>query len=81
MQARGLNFGLSLVKTALDGYGDAPWLHDDLVTRMLLYAALFIITSMEGEFSAGAPWPPFWPAQSNVLSAVLDALDRPPALR
>ncbi|MBV9358448.1 MAG: aminoglycoside phosphotransferase family protein [Chloroflexi bacterium] len=63
MQARGLDFGLSLVRAVIDGYGDAPWLHDDLVTRMLLYAAIFIIKSMEGEFSSGAPWPPFWPVQ------------------
>ena len=80
MQARGLDFGLRLVKTVIDGYGDAPWLRDDLVTRMLLYAAIFIISSMAGEFSSGAPWPPFWPAQSTVLSDVLNAMDYPPAL-
>jgi hypothetical protein len=30
---------------------------------------------MEAEFSAGAPWPPFWPANAAALTTILDALD------
>jgi aminoglycoside phosphotransferase (APT) family kinase protein len=44
-------------------------------TKLLLYAAVFACWSMAGELQGGAPWQPWWPAQSARLAILLDALD------
>jgi|ERR1022692_728831 hygromycin-B 4-O-kinase len=71
----GIDHGRSLVAAALSSYGDPPWLTDPRDTRILFYAAMFVLSSMEGEFSSGAPWPPFWQANAAALTTILDALD------
>jgi aminoglycoside phosphotransferase (APT) family kinase protein len=65
---------LGLVATVLETYGDAPWIPSDLTPKLLLYAAVFIMWSMAGEFDAGAPWPPWWPVQTATLVTILDEL-------
>lgn len=75
--AADLAHGLALVDVVIDSYGDAPYLRGDLTSKLLMYAAVFVMWSMEGEFSGGSPWPPWWPAQSRTLALILDALDRP----
>lgn len=45
-----------------------------LLSRLLTYAAVFVLWSMRSEFDAGAPWPPWWPMQTQVLERILDAL-------
>jgi aminoglycoside phosphotransferase (APT) family kinase protein len=74
--SRDLGFGLDLVRAALTTYPDAPEVDRQLVDRLLIYAAVFILSSMQGEYAGGAPWPPWWPAQAAALSRVLDELDR-----
>ncbi len=71
-----IQHGFSLVNRVLESYGDAPWLHPDPAGMLLVYAVVFTLWSMQGEFSAGTPWPPWWPAQATALSAILDELDR-----
>jgi aminoglycoside phosphotransferase (APT) family kinase protein len=71
-----LRRGFAIVDQVLDSYGDAPWLPADLTGPLLLYAVVFALWSMKGEFDGGAPWPPWWPQQAAVLSDLLDALDR-----
>jgi Ser/Thr protein kinase RdoA (MazF antagonist) len=75
LRAGGIGHGRSLVAAALSSYGDPPWLTGPRDPRILFYAAMFVLSSMEGEFSAGAPWPPFWPANAATLTTILDALD------
>jgi Ser/Thr protein kinase RdoA (MazF antagonist) len=72
LRAGGIDHGRSLVAAALSSYGDTVRLADP---RILFYAAMFVVSSMEGEFSSGAPWPPFWPANSAALTTILDAFD------
>lgn len=67
--------GFALLALFLETYGDAPWLYPDPTEKVLLYAAAFVMWSMQGEFSAGAPWLPWWDYQAAALSQVLDALD------
>jgi aminoglycoside phosphotransferase (APT) family kinase protein len=45
------------------------------LAKLLTYAAVFILWSMHGEYESGAPWPPWWPMQTNALERVLDALE------
>jgi aminoglycoside phosphotransferase (APT) family kinase protein len=71
-----LRHGFSVVNRVLDSYGDAAWLPADLTGTLLVYAAVFTLWSMQGEFSGGAPWPPWWPAQATALSVIVDELDR-----
>ncbi|MGH3300801.1 MAG: hypothetical protein ACRDOK_03780 [Streptosporangiaceae bacterium] len=33
-----------------------------------------MLSPMEAEFSAGAPWPPSWAANATTLATILDAL-------
>jgi hypothetical protein len=81
IRAGGIDHGRSLV-AALSSYGDAPWLTDPRDPRILLYAATFVLSSMEGEFSSGAPWPPNCePANTEALTTILDALDAEPGAR
>ena len=68
--------GFELLGCVLDGYGDAPWLHGDVATKLLLYGVVFSVWSMHGEFQSGAPWPPWWPMQCEALSLLLAALER-----
>jgi aminoglycoside phosphotransferase (APT) family kinase protein len=44
-------------------------------TKLLLYAAVFVCSSMAGELEGGAPWPPWWPAQTNALTQIVTAFD------
>jgi Ser/Thr protein kinase RdoA (MazF antagonist) len=74
----GIELGRSLVAAALSSYGDPPWLSDPLDLNILFYAAMFVLSSMGAEFSAGAPWPPWWPANAAALTTILDALDSGP---
>jgi hypothetical protein len=70
-----VSYGFATVNRLLGTYGDAPWLRRDHRTEpMLVYAIAFILWSMQGELSGGAPWPPWWPAQAAALSAILDTL-------
>lgn len=48
---------------------------DQRVPKLLLYAAVFLCSSMAGEFAAGSPWPPWWPAQTGALSTLVTSLD------
>jgi aminoglycoside phosphotransferase (APT) family kinase protein len=73
----GLRHAFSVVNRVLRSYGDAPWLQADPTDMLLVYAVVFTIWSMRGEFSAGTPWPAWWPAQATALSAIVDELDRP----
>ena len=73
---KGLEHGFALVQVVVDGYGDAPWIRRELTAKLLLYAAVFVMWSMEGEFSGGAPWAPWWPAQNAALSLILDRVSR-----
>lgn len=70
----GPDHGFALVRVVLESYGDAGWTGADLTAKLLLYAVVFVMWSMMGEFSGGAPWAPWWPAQSAALSLVLDEL-------
>jgi aminoglycoside phosphotransferase (APT) family kinase protein len=72
-----LRHGFSVVNRVQESYGDASWLQPDLTDTLLVYAVVFTIWSMHGEFSAGASWPPWWPAQATALSVIVDELDRP----
>jgi len=74
---RDLEFGRALVDAARATYGDAAWLDTDVDVKLLVYAAVFIVWSMRGEYSGGAPWAPWWPIQCEALSAILNALDYP----
>jgi aminoglycoside phosphotransferase (APT) family kinase protein len=69
-----VGYGLATVNRLLGTYGDAPWLQRDLTEPLLVYAIAFALWSMHGELSGGAPWLPWWPAQSAALAAILDAL-------
>jgi Ser/Thr protein kinase RdoA (MazF antagonist) len=71
-----LRRGFEIVDRVLGSYGGAPWLPADLTGPLLLYAVVFTLWSMKSEIAGGAPWPPWWPAQAAVLSALLDELDR-----
>ena len=75
IRAEGIGHGRSLVAAALSSYGDPPWLDGPRDRRILFYAAMFVLSSMEAEFSAGAPWRPFWSANAATLTTILDALD------
>lgn len=48
---------------------------DQRLPKLLLYAAVFLCSSMAGEFAAGSPWPPWWPAQTDALSTLVTSLD------
>jgi hypothetical protein len=71
-----LDRAVAAVEDRRDSYGDAAWLPADLTGTLLVYAVVFTIWSMQGEFSGGAPWPPWWPAQATALSVIVDELDR-----
>jgi aminoglycoside phosphotransferase (APT) family kinase protein len=69
-----IDHGFTLVRAALASYGDAAWTQGELTAKLFLYAVVFIMWSMQGEFAGGAPWAPWWPAQSRALSLLLDRL-------
>jgi Ser/Thr protein kinase RdoA (MazF antagonist) len=75
IRSGGLGHGRSLVAAVLSSYGDAPWLTGPRDAKLLFYAAMFVLSSMAAEFSSGAPYPPFWPANAAALRTILDALD------
>lgn len=75
LRTGGIDHGRSVVAAALSCYGDSPWLAGPRDSRILFYAAMFALSSMQGEFSSGAPWPPFWPANAKALTMILNALD------
>ncbi|HEV2374611.1 MAG TPA: phosphotransferase [Streptosporangiaceae bacterium] len=70
----GFGYGLAVMDRFLDGYGDAPWLRTDPTQVLMVYTVVFILWSMHGEFAAGTPWPPWWPAQRAALQLILDEL-------
>ncbi len=74
LEADDIKYGLDVVKRLLKTYGDAPWLAEGLTESLLVYAAVFIVWSMQGELAGGAPWPPWWPIQSRALARIVDAL-------
>jgi hypothetical protein len=49
----------------------------DRLAKLLTYAAVFALWSTRAEFDGGAPWPPWWPAQTAMLQRVLNALEHP----
>ena len=53
----------------------ATRISDERLSKLLLYAAVFILWSMHGEFDNGAPSSGWWPIQVASLRRVLDALD------
>ena len=73
---RDLRRGFAVVDRVLGSYGPAPWLPADSTGLLLLYAVVFVLWAMKGEFAGGSPWPPWWPTQAAVLTALLDELDR-----
>jgi aminoglycoside phosphotransferase (APT) family kinase protein len=73
--AAGLPRGFAAVDELLQTYGEASWLGAGLRHRLLVYAVVFILWSMQGELAGGSPWPPWWPAQAAALTAILAALD------
>jgi aminoglycoside phosphotransferase (APT) family kinase protein len=75
VRSGGLDDGRSLVAAVLSSYDDAPWLTGPRDPKLLLYAAMFGLSSMAAEFASGAPSVPFWPANAAALRTVLDALD------
>ena len=50
--------------------------NDERLSKLLLYAAVFLCSSMAGEFAGGSPWPPWWPVQTHVLSKLVTSLDQ-----
>jgi aminoglycoside phosphotransferase (APT) family kinase protein len=75
MRTGGIDQGRSVVSAVLRTYGDSPWLTGPRDPKILFYAAMFTLSSMQGEFLSGAPWPPFWPANAATLTMILNALD------
>jgi aminoglycoside phosphotransferase (APT) family kinase protein len=75
LRSRDIEYGHSLVEAVLATYGQAPWMDADLTPKLLLYSVVLILWSMKGEFLGGAPWPPWWPAQSGALVRVLDEIE------
>lgn len=72
--ASDLSSGIDAVSRVRSTYGDAPWLPDDPTRQLLAYGVIFTLTAMRSELAGGAPWPPWWPAQTAALAAMLDAL-------
>lgn len=68
--------GRRLVDALLTTYGPAPPRLAESPELLLVYAAVFSMWSMTGEFEGGAPWLPWWPAQCRALTWILDRLDR-----
>ena len=73
---RDLPHGFAVLRGFLDSYADAPWLGPEFTESVLVHAVVFILWAMRCEFEGGSPWPPWWPAQSAALSAILDDLYR-----
>jgi Ser/Thr protein kinase RdoA (MazF antagonist) len=81
LRTGGVDQGRSVVTAVLRTYGDSPWLTGPGDPKILFYAAMFTLSSMQGEFLSGAPWPPFWPANAATLTMILNALEAEPGPR
>ena len=64
--------GSTLLTNLLRGYGTPNVSSSEFRERVRLYAVVFILWSMIGEHAGGSPWPPWWPAQTAALTAILD---------
>jgi len=74
----GLPSGKAVLRRFLAGYGPAPWVGDeaDLAEAALVYATVFTLAAMHSELAGGSPWPPWWPAQTTALRAIVGELDK-----
>jgi Ser/Thr protein kinase RdoA (MazF antagonist) len=70
-----LAHGYALVKVVLGSYGDAAWLQPDLHEKLLAFAVVLLLWSMQGELANGAPWPPFWPPRTEALRLLVEELE------
>jgi hypothetical protein len=68
--------GRRLVESVAQTYDRQPVGLRERPELLLVYAVVFCLWSMAGEFEGGAPWPPWWPARSRSLASVLDELER-----
>lgn len=78
-----LSGGIDRAVTAVTALlpGDERVLDEPQLKKMLLYAAVFVCSSMAGELEGGAPWPPWWPVQTDALTRIVTALDARERLR
>jgi aminoglycoside phosphotransferase (APT) family kinase protein len=76
----GLPAGQTVLRRFLAGYGAAPWVRyeAELAEAALVYAIVFTLQAMHSELAGGSPWPPWWPAQTAALRAIVGELDRNP---
>jgi hypothetical protein len=81
VRVSGIGHGRSPVAAVLSSYGDSPWLTGPRDARLLFYAAMFALSAMEADFSAGAPSQTFWAANAAALRTSLDALDTETGVR
>lgn len=72
----GLASGQAVLQEFLAGYGQAPWVRNeaDLAEAALVYATVFTLAAMHSELAGGSPWPPWWPAQTAALRAIVGEL-------
>jgi aminoglycoside phosphotransferase (APT) family kinase protein len=73
----GLRTGQTVLRRFVAGYGPAPWVRDEaeLAEAALVYAIVFTLQAMHSELAGGSPWPPWWPAQTAALRAIVSELD------
>jgi aminoglycoside phosphotransferase (APT) family kinase protein len=72
----GLPAGKNMLRRFLAGYGPAAWIRDraELAEAALVYAIVFTLQAMHSELAGGSPWPPWWPAQTTALRAIVGEL-------
>jgi aminoglycoside phosphotransferase (APT) family kinase protein len=68
--------GRGLLESVVQTYDPEPDRLRESPELLLVYAVVFGLWSMAGEFEGGAPWPPWWPARGAALASVLDELER-----
>lgn len=68
--------GYGLVRALLSSYGPVPERLRKHPELLAVYAVVFGLWSMSGEFEGGAPWPPWWPRACTALSKAVNELER-----